>query len=163
MIDNPENGQIPEMRDSEIRDKEANPAQRGQTATAVAEPDAEMSEPGETPLTESAPMAQTAGNQSAAIAEPLPGASEPVSEPEFASELTKFRQRFEEIQAEFIGEPRSAVQKAETLIDGLMDALRDQLQHIHTNVENETDTEQLRVAMLSYRELFGSLGGHRAP
>ena len=88
--------------------------------------------------------------------------TEPVSEVEFSSELTKFRQRFEEIQAEFIGEPRAAVEKAETLIDGLMDALRGQLQHIHSNLESETDTEQLRVAMLSYRQLFDSLGGHRA-
>jgi len=85
-----------------------------------------------------------------------------VSEAEFSSELAKFRQSLEEIQAEFIGEPRAAVQKAETLIDGLMSALHDQLQRIHSNVKSETDTEQLRVAMLSYRELFDSLGSHRA-
>jgi hypothetical protein len=174
MIDNPENGQSPEMRV-----KEADPAQSAQTATAVAEPGAQTSQPGEmrseqpsassseispqtlAPMTEPAPTAQTAGNESAAIAEPLPAATEPVSEAEFSSELTKFRQSFEEIQAEFIGEPRAAVEKAETLIDGLMSALHDQLQHIHSNVESETDTEQLRVAMLSYRELFDSLGGHR--
>ena len=47
------------------------------------------------------------------------------------------------------------------MIDGLVDALRNQLQHIHIKVEGETDTEQLRVAMLSYRELFDSLVGHR--
>jgi hypothetical protein len=85
-----------------------------------------------------------------------------VNEAEFSSELTKFRETFEEIQAEFIGEPRAAVEKAETLIDGLMNALHNQLQRIHSNVNAETDTEQLRVAMLSYRELFGSLGGRRA-
>jgi hypothetical protein len=85
-----------------------------------------------------------------------------VNEAEFSSELTKFRETFEEIQAEFIGEPRAAVEKAETLIDGLMNALHNQLQRIHSNVKTETDTEQLRVAMLSYRELFGSLGGRRA-
>jgi len=175
MIDNPENGQVPE-----IRDMEADPARDAHTATAVAEPDAQISQPGEmrseqpsasspemspetlAPMTEPAPTARTAGNESAAIAEPLPAATEPVSEAEFSSELTKFRQRFEEIQAEFIGEPRAAVEKAETLIDGLMNALHDQLQRIHGNVESETDTEQLRVAMLSYRELFDSLGGHRA-
>jgi len=156
MIDNPENGHSPEMRI-----EESDPARDVQTATAVAEPDLQTSQPGETPMTEPAPTAQTAGNQSAAIAEPLSVATEPVSRAEFSSELTKFRQRFEEIQAEFIGEPRVAVEKAETLIDGLMDALRGQLQHIHSNVESETDTEQLRVTMLSYRELFDSLGGHR--
>jgi len=175
MIDNPENGHIPELRD-----QEADPAQSVQTATAVAEPGTQTSQPDDmrseqpslsspgwspktvTPMTEPAQTAQAAGNQSAAMAEPLPAATEPVSEAEFSSELTKFRQRFEEIQAEFIGEPRAAVEKAETLIDGLVDALRNQLQHIHSKVESETDTEQLRVAMLSYRDLFDSLGGHRA-
>jgi hypothetical protein len=172
MINNPENDHNPE-----IRDTEADPAQDAHTATAVAEPDAQTSQPGEmrpeepsvsspemtsqtvTP-TEPAPTAQAAGNESTASAE-LPATTEPVSEAEFSSELTKFRQRFEEIQAEFIGEPRAAVEKAETLIDGLMNAVHDQLQRIHSNVESETDTEQLRVAMLSYRELFDSLGGHR--
>jgi hypothetical protein len=166
MIDNPENGHNPE-----IRDKEADPAPEFQTATAVAEPGAQITQPSPsspgmspqtlTPLTEPAPTAQAAGDQSVAVAEPLPAATEPVSETDFSSELTKFRQSFEEIQAEFIGEPRAAVEKAETLIDGLMNALHDQLQRIHSNVKTETDTEQLRVAMLSYRELFDSLGGHR--
>jgi hypothetical protein len=175
MIDNPENGHNPEMRV-----KEANQERDVETATAVAEPDAETSQTDEMPSEEPsdsspgmspqtlAPMSeptlteQTAGNESAAIAEPLSAEAEPVSEAEFSSELTKFRQSFEEIQAEFIGEPRAAVEKAETLIDGLMSALHQELERIHSNVKSENDTEQLRVAMLSYRELFGSLGGRRA-
>jgi hypothetical protein len=167
MIDNPENGHKPDMRD-----KEAEPARDFQTATAVAEPDAETNQPSASspgmspqtvdPMTEPAPTSQAAGNQSDAIAEPSEAATETVSEAEFSSELTKFRQTFEEIQADFIGEPRAAVEKAETLIDGLMNALHNELQRIHSNVKTETDTEQLRVAMLSYRELFGSLGGRPA-
>ncbi len=164
MIDNPENGHIPEMRD-----KEAEPAENVRTATTVAEPNAQTSQPDEvrsrqtkTPMTEPAQTAQSAGDQQAPVAERLPTATEPVSEVDFSSELSKFRQRFEEIQAEFIAEPHAAVEKAETLIDNLVDALRNQLQHIHGKVESETDTEQLRVAMLSYRDLFDSLGGHRA-
>jgi hypothetical protein len=161
MIDKPENGNNPE-----VRDEEAEPARDGQTATVAAEPGAPITEPSPsspamTPETEPAPTAPTAGNQSAA-AEPLSVATEPVSETDFSSELAKFRQSFEEIQAEFLGEPRAAVEKAETLIDGLMSGLHDQLKRIHSNVKSETDTEQLRVAMLSYRELFDSLGGHRA-
>ncbi len=162
MIDNPENGQIPEMRVNE-----ADPASDVQTATAVAEPAAPITQPSlsspEMPSQTLTPMtepAQARDDQSAALAEPL-SATEPLSETDFSSELTKFRQNFEEIQAEFIGEPRAAVEKAETLIDGLMNALHDQLQRIHGNLKTETDTEQLRVAMLSYRELFDSLGGHR--
>jgi hypothetical protein len=167
MIDRPENGHNPEMRDTEV-----DPARGLQTATVVAEPDTQVTQPSLTdpdtqpqtltPMTEPAPTVPAAAKQPAATAEPLPPATEPVSEAGYSSELTKFRQSFEEIQAEFIGEPRAAVEKAEALIDGLMNGLHDQLQRIHSNVNTEPDTEQLRVALLSYRELFGSLGGHRA-
>ena len=166
MIDNPENGQIPDVRVSE-----ADPVSDVQTATAVAEPRAQITQPAPsspglssralTPTTEAGPTAEAAGDQSGAIAEPLAATTEPLSERDFSSELTKFRQSFEEVQAEFIGEPRAAVEKAETLIDGLMNGLHDQLQRIHGNLKTETDTEELRVAMLSYRELFDSLGGNR--
>ena len=167
MIDRPENGHNPEMRDTEV-----DPARGLQTATVVAEPDTQVTQPTLTnpdtdpqtltPMTTPAPTATAPAKQSAATAEPVPAATEPVSEAAFSSELTKFRQSFEEIQAEFIGAPRAAVEKAEALIDGLMNGLHDQLQRIHSNVRTDPDTEQLRVAMLSYRELFGSLGGHRA-
>jgi hypothetical protein len=174
MIDRPENGHNPEMRDAEV-----DPARGSQTATVVAEPDTKLAQPSLTnpytdpqtltPMTTPAPTATAPAKQSAATAEPLPAATaeplpaatEPVSEAAFSSELTKFRQSFEDIQAEFIGAPRAAVEKAEALIDGLMNELHDQLQRIHSNVKTEPDTEQLRVAMLSYRELFGSLGGRR--
>jgi hypothetical protein len=170
MIDNSENGQIPEMQVSKV-----DPARDLPTATAVAEPDAQTSQPDETrsvqpsasipeippqtetPMTEPAPTTWTEGNEHAALAEPLAA----VTETDFSSELAKFRQSFEQVQAEFIGEPRTAVEKAEALIDGLMDALHNQLQRIHSTVETKTDTEQLRVAMLSYRELVGSLSVFR--
>jgi hypothetical protein len=152
MIDNPENGHKPDMRDQEAPDLK--------TATAVAEPDAQISQaPRHIPATSSqapTPMSEPT------TAEPLPAATAPVSETDFTSELTKFRRSFEEIQAEFLGEPRAAVKKAETLIDRLVNALHEQLQRIHSSIKTETDTEELRVAMLSYRELFDSLGGHRA-
>jgi hypothetical protein len=168
MTDKVENGQAPEMRDKEVA-----PPLGSQTATVVAEPDTQATQPPLsnpdtypqtlTPMIEPAPTAQTAAKEPAATAEPLPAGTEPAGDAAFSSELTKFRQSFEEIQAEFIGAPRAAVEKAEALIDGLMNALHDQLQSIHSNVMTEADTEQLRVAMLRYRELFGSLGGHRAP
>ena len=174
MINNSENGHHPE-----IQDTEADPAQQAHTSTAVAEPDAHVSQPIETrpeqpsasnpemsaqtvtPMTEPAPPAQAAGNGSMASAD-LPAATKPVSEAELSSELTQFRRSFEEIQAEFIGGPRAAVDKAEELINGRMEALDSHLLRIHNEVKTETDTEQLRVAMLSYRELFKSLGGRRA-
>ena len=167
MIDNPENGQVRDMRVNE-----ADPPSDVQTATAVAEPRAQITQPAPsspglsspalTPATEAGPTAEAAGDQSGTITEPPAATTEPLSERDFSSELTKFRQSFEEIQAEFIGEPRAAVEKAEGVINSLMTALHDQLQHIHGNLKTETDTEQLRVAMLSYRKLFDSLGGNRS-
>jgi len=148
MIDNPVNGQV-----SETRVKDEDPTSDVQTATAVAEPG--------TPMTKPAPAAEAARDQSVPAAEPLSARTQPLSGADFSSELTKFRQSFEEIQAQFIGEPRAAVAKAEALIEGLMSGLHDQLQRIHGNLKPDTDTEQLRVAMLSYRDLFDSLGGHR--
>jgi len=44
----------------------------------------------------------------------------------------------------------------------MMNALHDQLRRIHTDVGDDTDTEHLRVAMLSYRELIDSMGDRRA-
>jgi hypothetical protein len=159
MIDTPENGHNPAMPDTEV-----DPGRGFQTATAVAEPDAQATQPSASNPDTQPETLTPAAKQSASTVEPLPpAATEPVSEAAFSSELTQFRQSFEEIQAEFLGAPRAAVEKAETLIDGLMNALHDQLQRIHSNVKTEPDTEQLRVAMLSYRELFGSLGGHRTP
>jgi hypothetical protein len=152
MINNPENGHNPEVRDTE-----ADPPQDARTAAAVAEPGAQAV----TPVREPAPAAQAAGDESAASAE-LPATTD-ASESELSSAIIDFRQKFDAIQAEFISEPRAAVEKAETLIDGLMTALHNKLQRVHTNVESATDTEHLRVAMLGYRELFDSLGSHRAP
>jgi hypothetical protein len=164
MIDKPENGHNPELRD-----KEGAPMRGSQTTTVTVEPDASATKPAAsnpdkypktlTPTTEPAPTPQAAEDQSGAAGEPPSAPIE--SEATFTSDLTKFRQSFEGIQAEFIGEPRAAVEKAEALIDGLMNTLHDELQRIHSDVKTDADTERLRVAMLSYRELFGSLGGRR--
>jgi len=117
---------------------------------------------------ESEPMRAepTVTNEPAPMAEPGRPAPEPMKHEEFWTELAEFRQRFDEIQAEFIAEPRAAVEKAETLIeeavDRMMNALHDQLRRIHSDVGDDTDTEHLRVAMLSYRELIDSMGDRRA-
>ena len=163
MIDKPENGHNPELRDKEVA-----PMRGSQTTTVTVEPDAWTTKPSASnadtypqtlaPTTEPSPTTPAVEDQSAG--EPPSAPSE--SEAPFASDLTKFQQSFEGIQAEFIGEPRAAVEKAEALIDGLMNTLHDRLQRIHSNVKTDADTERLRVAMLSYRELFGSLGRVRA-
>jgi len=162
--------------DPEMRAPEAG-TQAVQTAPTTDEPEPMQADP--TVTNEPAPMAEvgqpapepmqaepTVANEPAPMAEPRPPAPEPMKHEELWAELAEFRQRFDEIQAEFIAEPRAAVEKAETLIeeavDRMMNALHDQLRRIHTDVGDDTDTEHLRVAMLSYRELIDSMGDRRA-
>lgn len=144
---NLENTPTPEMRAAET-----------DTRAVQTAPTADESEPMQ--------VKPTITNEPAAMPEQGRPATEPVKHEEFWPELAGFRQRFDEIQAEFIAEPRVAVEKAETLIeqavDRMMNALHDQLRRIHSNVGDDTDTEHLRVAMLSYRELIDSMGNRRA-
>ena len=80
--------------------------------------------------------------------------------------LTDVEQRFHELEAEFIQEPQAAVKKAEILIEEAVERitrqLHDEVARMHGNAERSSDTEQLRVAMLSYRTLIESMGGHGA-
>jgi hypothetical protein len=81
-------------------------------------------------------------------------------------ELSDVEQRFHELEAEFIQEPQAAVKKAEVLVEEAVERitrqLHDEVARMHGNAERGSDTEQLRVAMLSYRTLIESIGGHRA-
>jgi len=141
---------------------ESEPMQAEPTVTNEPAPTAEL----DRPAPELMQAEPTVTNEPAPTAEPGRPAPEPMKHEEFWPELAEFRQRFDEIQAEFIAEPRAAVEKAETLIeeavDRMMNALHDQLRRIHSDVGDDTDTEHLRVAMLSYRELIDSMGDRRA-
>lgn len=93
-------------------------------------------------------------------------AREPIRREEAGSvfpELDEYRRRFDSLQSEFIDEPRAAVHKAESLIeeavDSLMHSLRERLRQIHDEAGSDGDTERMRVAMRSYREVIHSLGG----
>lgn len=80
-------------------------------------------------------------------------------------DMSEYRQRFEEIQSEFIDDPKAAVQKAERLIQEAIDrmtkSMHERMQSMHHD-GGKDDTEQLRVTMRSYREFIQSLGGSRA-
>ena len=79
--------------------------------------------------------------------------------------MGEYRQRFEALQAEFIEQPREAVEKAETLIeeavDRMMTSLRERVRSVHSGIGDGGDTERLRLAMRSYRDLIESMGGRR--
>jgi hypothetical protein len=73
-----------------------------------------------------------------------------------------YMRRFEAVQAEFIDEPRRAVEKAESLvseaIDRMMDSLKEELHRSRARTDGADQTEQLRIAMKRYRDILHSFG-----
>jgi hypothetical protein len=96
------------------------------------------------------------------------GRSEPATmtatrQPEQWSEMSDLRMRFEQLQSEFIDDPKAAVQKVEALLDDAFNKMRDRINNIHSSIQKTDDTEHLRLAMRSYRDMIDSLGGRRTP
>ena len=81
-------------------------------------------------------------------------------------DMTEFQLRFQEIQSEFIDDPKAAVQKAERLmqeaIDRMAKSMQERTRAMHRDTDGKADTEELRVTMRMYREFIQSLGGSRA-
>jgi len=81
----------------------------------------------------------------------------------FGSEETQhFRDRWNEVQAKFVDEPRSSVQEADALITELMTQFSQRLANERCTLEsqwNEGDvsTENLRQVLQSYRSFFNRL------
>jgi hypothetical protein len=77
------------------------------------------------------------------------------------SEMRDVRMQFERLQSEFIDDPKAAVKKTEQLIEDMFNKMRDRIHSIHGDIEKTDDTERLRLAMRSYREMIDSFGGSR--
>jgi hypothetical protein len=83
-------------------------------------------------------------------------------------DAASYMQRFEAVQAEFIDEPRRAVEKAESLvseaIDRMMDSLKEELHRSRARSDGDggDETEQLRIAMKRYRDLLHSFSQRTA-
>jgi hypothetical protein len=81
--------------------------------------------------------------------------------------MSDFRRRFDEIQVEFVEEPREAVKKAEDLlrevVERMTGSLNSRLQTIHAEVgDGNSDTERLRLAMQRLRRLIDAFEERRA-
>ena len=79
------------------------------------------------------------------------------------NELTDFRRRWQDTQASFVDDPRSAVKNADELVASLMTRLaqvfaeqRGKLEHGWEQGEN-VSTEDLRVLLQRYRSFFDRL------
>jgi hypothetical protein len=80
-----------------------------------------------------------------------------------ASERKELEQRWNDIQAGFVDQPRASVEEANALVSELMDRLvssfteqRDQLE-AQWERGGDVTTEDLRVALMRYRSFFGRL------
>ena len=80
-------------------------------------------------------------------------------------DMTEFHGRFEQIQSEFIEDPKSAVKKAEKLMEEMLDhitrSMRERMTTMHRDIEGKADTEQLRQTMRGYKEFVYSFGHRR--
>jgi hypothetical protein len=85
-------------------------------------------------------------------------------EPLFESNVDgEFRNRWREIQAGFVDEPRNAVERADELVAELMQKLAQSFSQQRNELEKQWDasenvsTEDLRVALTRYRSFFERL------
>ncbi len=80
-------------------------------------------------------------------------------------EMNDYQQRFDDIQSQFIEDPRGAVNNAEKLVEDAIQrmttTMRERMQGMHHDAANG-DTEKLRVEMKALRDFITSLGERRA-
>jgi len=125
----------------------------------------------QTPLS-TADMARAASPQTTAVADSGPverheadrSGERSDTTPLFAGQdATRFRERWVDIQASFVDDPRQAVEQADTLVAEVMQRLAQAFADERKTLEQqwdrggETETEELRLALRRYRSFFGRL------
>jgi hypothetical protein len=95
---------------------------------------------------------------------PAGAGSDPEATPLFVEqEATQFRDRWDEVQAGFVDEPRRAVEQADGLVAEVMQRLAASFSDERSRLEaswgrgEETETEGLRLALRKYRSFFDRL------
>lgn len=117
--------------------------------------------------TAGAPATETAGTETAATGASATQAAAPTEEeaPRLlaAEDEEGFRQRWQDIQTEFVDDPREAVHRADTLVADVMQQLASNFADHKKELEGqwnrgeEADTERLRMALRKYRSFFNRL------
>jgi len=80
-----------------------------------------------------------------------------------ANEATQLRERWSDVQAGFVDEPRSAVERADSLVAEVMKKLAEGFASERSTLEHQWDrgdnvtTEDLRIALQRYRSFFDRL------
>ena len=102
---------------------------------------------GET-ITHEAPISTNAGSSAALLSR---------------EESEHFRTRWNEIQGNFVDEPRAAVEQADALVSEVIEQITQMFANEHSSLEgqwnqgNDVSTEDLRKALQSYRSFFNRL------
>jgi hypothetical protein len=145
-FDNPPTARIPAQGD--LSD--------GQTSTEP--PAGRLDEPDE--AVEPEPMIDSAE----LVAEPVTGSVKPATAAEVvvgtfeAAAVTRFRERWRELQSDFVDDPARAVRAADDLVDEVIRELAQRKQGLDEQWrDGPDDTEELRVAMREYRSFFDQL------
>jgi len=80
-------------------------------------------------------------------------------------EVTRFGTRFQNLQADFIDDPKGVADRARSLleefVERMADGLRAHVRAIQPDAAPDTDTERLRLAVRAYRDLLKSLAEAR--
>ena len=126
----------------------------------------ETAGPGTPPASEPTEPAASADPTTAPAAPADPSAQSESSTEEvlFADDdLAELRARWAAVQASFVDDPKDCVQKADVLVSDLVEQLTSGFAHARSRLEEqwargeEASTEDLRVALMHYREFFQRL------
>ena len=88
------------------------------------------------------------------------------SEMDMWPDMRQYRDRMASIHSMFIDDPRKAVMEAERLIDEMVDymakSMHEQVRRWHKDVENNADTERLRLMMREFSQMMDRFEQRRA-
>lgn len=71
--------------------------------------------------------------------------------------VTRLRERWRELQADFVDDPQQAVRAADEVVDEVMRTITEHRQRLAGEWQGHTDTEHLRLAMREYRAFVDHL------
>lgn len=84
-----------------------------------------------------------------------------------STDMAAYKQRFDNLQLDFIEHPKETVEKAEKLVEEaverIVSSMHERVNRIHSELGDKTDdTERLRLAMRGYREFVDTYLKDRA-
>jgi hypothetical protein len=135
--------------ETSVSETDIPPAEPATSATSVSETETPLAEP-ETSVSES----------TVAAGEPVTGSVESSADEGFFENgaAGRFRERWRELQADFVDDPAQAVRNANDLVDEIMSELAQRKQRIDEQWQDgEGDTEELRVVIQEYRSFLNQL------